>query len=228
VNLLGKLIVIDGVDASGKETQTRLLAKRLEEVGKCVKIISFPAYDNPSSTLVRMYLNGEFGKNPGDVNAYAASSFFAADRYATYKQDWGKAYSDKDTIILADRYVSSNMIHQAGKIEDESEKAEFMEWLDDFEHNRYGLPRPDITFFLDMPVEWGQKLMRERANKIDGSDTKDIHESNTDYLKKSYNTAVGAAKKYGWKRISCINDGGLRSVEEINDEIFDIVKEVVR
>lgn len=224
---MGKLIVIDGVDASGKETQTRLLMERLQSEGKKVRMISFPAYDNPSSTLVRMYLGGEFGTEPDDVNAYAASSFFAADRYATYKQDWGKDYRDEDTIILADRYVSSNMIHQASKLKSEAEKSEFMAWLDDFEYNRYGLPKPDVTLFLDMPVEWGQRLMRERANKIDGSDTKDIHESNADYLHESYSTAVGAAEKYGWKRISCVKDGKIRSVEEINDEIFNIVREVV-
>lgn len=223
---MGKLIVIDGVDASGKETQTKLLFERLTAEGKNIKTVSFPAYDNPSSTLVRMYLNGDFGKNPDDVNAYAASSFFAADRYATYKTDWGKLYED-GTIILSDRYVSSNMIHQAGKIDTDTEKNEFMAWLDDLEYNRYGLPRPDVTIFLDMPVEWGQKLMRERANKIDGSNSKDIHENNIEYLTKSYNTAVAAADKYGWKRVSCVNEDGIRSVEDINNEIFDIVSEIL-
>lgn len=223
---MGKLIVIDGVDASGKETQTKLLLKRLTDAGKDIKMVSFPAYDNPSSTLVRMYLNGDFGKNPDDVNAYAASSFFAADRYATYKMDWGKLY-ESGTVILSDRYVSSNMIHQASKINDESEKEEFMTWLYDLEYNRYSLPRPDVTIFLDMPVEWGQKLMRERANKIDGSHSKDIHENNSDYLIKSYNTAVAAADKYGWRRISCVDKNGIRSVEDINNEIFDIVSEIL-
>lgn len=223
---MGKLIVIDGVDASGKETQTKLLFEKLVSNGKDVKMVSFPAYNNPSSTLVRMYLNGDFGKNPNDVNAYAASSFFAADRYATYKTDWGHLY-ESGTVILSDRYVSSNMIHQAGKIEAEAERNEFMAWLDDLEHNRYGLPRPDITFFLDMPVEWGQKLMRERANKIDGTSSKDIHENNLEYLTKSYNTAVAAAEKYGWKRISCVDGNGIRSIEDINNEIFDSVSKIL-
>ncbi|MCC8169319.1 MAG: thymidylate kinase [Oscillospiraceae bacterium] len=225
---MGKLIVIDGVDASGKETQTKLLKERLEAMGERVRMISFPAYDNPSSTLVRMYLNGDFGKNPDDVNAYAASSFFAADRYATYKSDWGADYADSGTIILADRYVSSNMIHQASKLKSSGERSEFMAWLDDFEHNRYGLPRPDVTLFLDMPVECGQRLMSERANKIDGSKSRDIHESNTEYLYESYNTAVFAAEKYGWKRIFCVEDNELRSVGDINDEIFEIVKGVIK
>lgn len=223
---MGRLIVIDGVDASGKETQTRLLYEKLKASGRRVRMISFPAYDNPSSTLVRMYLNGDFGKNPEDVNAYAASSFFAADRYATFKQDWGRDYMN-DVIILADRYVSSNMIHQASKIKNENEKNEFMDWLNDFEYSRYGLPKPDITLFLDMPVEWGKRLMDNRANKIDGSASKDIHESNSDYLNESYNTALGAAKKYGWKRISCIDEKGIRAVEDINDEIFAAVSELL-
>ncbi len=223
---MGRLIVIDGVDASGKETQTRLLYEKLKASGRSVKMISFPAYDNPSSTLVRMYLHGDFGKNPEDVNAYAASSFFAADRYASYKQDWGKDY-ESDTIIIADRYVSSNMIHQASKIKSEQEKSEFMEWLDDFEYNRYGLPKPDITLFLDMPVEWGQKLMKERANKIDGRAQKDIHERNCEYLLKSYDTAVNAAKKYGWKRISCVDEKGIRPVEDIHNEILTEVSGIL-
>lgn len=223
---MGKLIVIDGVDASGKETQTRLLLEKLQSAGKRVRMISFPAYDEPSSTLVKMYLNGDFGKNPGDVNAYAASSFFAADRYATFKRDWSRDYAD-DVIILADRYVSSNMIHQASKISSESEKNEFMDWLDDFEYNRYGLPRPDITLFLDMPVEWGQKLMQNRANKIDGSNSSDIHESNSFYLQNSYNTAVYAAEKYSWKHISCVDKDKVRSIEDIHNEIFREVLKIL-
>lgn len=223
---MSKLIVIDGVDASGKETQTKLLLEKLQTAGKRVRMISFPAYNEPSSTLVKMYLNGDFGKNPGDVNAYAASSFFAADRYATFKRDWGRDYAD-NVIILADRYVSSNMIHQASKISSESEKHEFMDWLDDFEYNRYGLPRPDITLFLDMPVEWGKKLMKNRANKIDGSASSDIHESNSLYLHSSYNTAIYAAEKYGWKHISCVNKDGVRSIEDIHKEIFEEVLKIL-
>lgn len=224
---LGKLIVIDGVDASGKETQTDLIAEKLQKAGKKVRKISFPAYQNASSTLVKLYLSGAFGSNPEDVNAYAASSFFAADRYATFKQDWGKDYSDKDTIIIADRYVSSNMIHQAGKLQTEEEKEEFMAWLDDFEYNKYGLPRPDLIIFLDMPPECGKNLMKERANKINGGDIKDIHERNSEYMSSSYITAVNAAKKYGWTQIKCEKDGNVRTVDEINDEIFAIVKEVI-
>ena len=151
---MGILIAIDGVDASGKQTQTELLKKRLENNELKIKSVSFPAYDNPSSTLVKMYLNGEFGDKPSDVNAYATSTFFAADRFATYKTDWGKDY-ENGTLILADRYVSSNLIHQASKIENQEEKDKFLTWLDDLEYNVYGLPRPNVTIFLDMPPKYG-------------------------------------------------------------------------
>ncbi|MDR4003800.1 MAG: deoxynucleoside kinase, partial [Clostridia bacterium] len=186
---MGILIAIDGVDASGKQTQTELLKKRLENDELKIKSVSFPAYDNPSSTLVKMYLNGEFGDKPSDVNAYATSTFFAADRFATYKTDWGKDY-ENGTLILADRYVSSNLIHQASKIENQEEKDKFLTWLDDLEYNVYGLPRPNVTIFLDMPPKYGIELMKDRANKSNGGDKKDIHESDISYLQKSYDNAV--------------------------------------
>lgn len=223
---MGILIAIDGVDASGKETQTKLLAERLINDGKKVKMLSFPAYDSPSSSLVKMYLGGEFGTEPEDVNAYAASSFFAADRFATFKKDWQKDYNS-DTIILVDRYVSSNMIHQGGKIEDFQEKDKFLTWLYDFEHKIYGLPQPDKTFFLDMPVKWGKTLMQKRANKITGEETKDIHERNTAYLQKSYDNAVYISEKFEWERIVCANDNGIRTIEDIHEEIYKKVLEVI-
>ena len=212
---MGILIAIDGVDASGKQTQTELLKKRLVEDGKNIKAVSFPAYDNPSSTLVKMYLNGDFGEKPSDVNAYATSTFFAADRFATYRTDWGKDYNS-GTIILADRYVSSNLIHQASKIDNSAEKDKFLTWLDDLEHNIYGLPRPDVTIFLDMPPEYGVMLMKDRANKANGTDKKDIHESDFSYLETSYNNAVYVAERFNWKRVSCVKDGEVRSVEAVS------------
>lgn len=218
------LIAIDGVDASGKQTQTQLLKKRLEDDGYNLKTVSFPAYDNPSSTLVKMYLNGSFGDKPTDVNAYATSTFFAVDRYATYKTDWGKDYND-GTIILADRYVSSNLIHQASKITVPDEKDKFLTWLDDLEHRVFGLPRPDITIFLDMPPKYGIELMSDRLNKSNGESKKDIHESDTEYLVQSYENAIYVSKRFGWTHISCVSDGKIRSVEDINDEIYAIIKE---
>lgn len=224
--IMGILIAIDGVDSSGKETQTKLLYERLKEKTDKIRMVSFPAYDKPSSSLVKMYLDGSFGTNPDDVNAYVASAFFAMDRFATYRTDWGKDYKE-ESIILADRYVTSNMIHQASKIDEISEKEKCLEWVYDFEYNICGLPKPDITIFLDMPVKWATKLMEERANKIDGTQIKDIHERNSEYLQKSYDNAVFAADKYGWKRIVCAADDGIKSQADIHEEIYSAVCEKI-
>lgn len=220
---MGKLIAIDGVDASGKQTHTNMLFERLKKDGYNVIRISFPAYDSPSSELVKMYLSGQFGENPEDVNAYAASSFFAADRFASFRTDWGKEYAKENTVIIADRYVSSNMIHQASKIDDDEEKNKFLQWLCDLEFNIYEIPKPDITFFLDMPVEYAKKLMIDRENKFDANAVKDIHERNTQYLDKSYKNACEIAEKFEWNRISCIKNGEIRSIEDINDELYNTV-----
>lgn len=222
---MGKLIAIDGVDASGKQTHAEILFEKLKNMGKKVRLVSFPAYDKPSSALVKMYLSGDFGEKPEDVSAYAASTFFAADRFSTYRTDWGKDYED-DTIIIADRYVTSNMIHQASKLKKE-ERSEFLDWLDNFEYNIYSLPRPDVTIFLDMPPEFGAELMRERENKFSGESQKDIHERNKEYLKESYDNACFVAEKYNWQRISCVKDEKIRTIEEINEEIFELVKSIV-
>lgn len=223
---MGKLIAIDGVDASGKQTQTELLLSRLQNEGKDVKMVSFPAYDKPSSSLVKMYLDGKFGDKPSDVNAYATSTLFAADRFATYRTDWGRDYNN-GTLILADRYVSSNLIHQASKIDSPDEKQEFLKWLEDLEYGVYGLPRPDVTIFLDMPPEYGAELMRDRLNKSNGNDKKDIHESDFSYLEKSYKNAVFVADWCGWKRILCVKDGKIRSVEEIHEDIYSSIEGLV-
>ncbi|MCD8390662.1 MAG: thymidylate kinase [Firmicutes bacterium] len=223
---MGILIAVDGVDSSGKQTQTELLRKRLKSDGVNIRAVSFPVYDSPSSSLIKMYLDGEFGTNPDDVNAYTASAFFALDRFASYKTDWGADYNG-GAVILADRYTTSNMIHQAGKIDDLSEKKKFIDWVYDFEYNICGLPKPDITIFLDMPPEYGIRLMENRANKIDGTDVKDIHERNREYLQKSYDNAVFVAESYGWKRIVCAENGAVRSIEDINDEVYSAVKAVL-
>ena len=222
---MGKLIAIDGVDASGKQTHAELLYEKLKNAGKKVRMVSFPAYDNPSSSLVKMYLSGEFGEKPGDVSAYAASSFFAADRFATFRTDWGKDYND-DTIIIADRYVSSNMIHQASKLR-KDERDAFLDWLDNFEFEIYSLPRPDVTIFLDMPPEYGAKLMKDRENKFSGESEKDIHERNSEYLLKSYENACFVADKYCWKKVICVKDGEIRTIDDINSELYNIVMQIV-
>lgn len=224
---MGKLIAIDGVDASGKQTHTELLAKHLTDSGYKVRRLSFPMYDKPSSALVKMYLSGELGKNASDVDAYSASTLFAADRFASFKCDWQKDFYDPDTIIVADRYVSSNMIHQASKIEDFGEKEKFLDWLYDFEFGLYKLPKPDITIFLDMPPEYGRKLMEGRDNKFSGEKQLDIHESDFSYLEKSYENAKSVAKKFGWKHVLCISGGEIRSISDISNEIIGIVKEIL-
>ena len=219
---MGTLIAIDGVDASGKQTQSELLYKRLIDSGTRARLISFPDYGSESSALVRMYLNGDFGSRPEDVNAYAASTFFAADRFASYRRDWRDDY-ENGTVIIADRYVPSNMIHQASKLP-ASEKAKFSEWLYDLEYNIYGLPKPDVTVFLDMPPEYAAKLMAERENKIDHSQNKDIHERNRKYLEASYKNAVFISERFGWKHVLCVKDGVIRTIEDINNEIMNILK----
>ncbi len=224
---MGILIAIEGTDSSGKQTQSERLYKALTDTGVDARLVSFPAYESDSSALVKMYLAGEFGTDPESVNAYAASTFYAVDRYATYKKDWGDDY-DKGTVIVADRYVPSNLIHQASKIDNPDKKSEFISWLCELEYDRLGLPRPDATIFLDMPTETAQKLMAERANKIDNSDKKDIHERNAEYLKKSYENAKGIAKSLSWNVVACADgDGNVRNIDDISNEIRDIVRNII-
>lgn len=223
---MGILIAIDGVDASGKQTQSQLVYEKLSAAGINVRLVSFPAYHSDSSVLVKMYLNGDFGSKPEDVNAYAASTFFAADRFASFRRDWKQDY-DNGYVIIADRYVQSNMIHQASKLKPEEKKA-FIDWLYDLEYRVYGLPQPDVTIFLDMPPEKAAELMAERANKIDQSSTKDIHERSVDYLKASYDNALQIAGGFGWKHVSCTYKNDIRTIEDINNEIMNIVTDTIK
>ena len=224
---MGILIAIDGVDASGKETQSQLLKERLEKENIPVRLVSFPAYDKPSSVLVKEYLNGDYGTNPEDVNAYAASMLFAADRFSTFRKDWKKDY-DAGFVIIADRYVTSNLIHQAGKINDKSDKKRFLDWATDLEYSKLGLPKPDITVFLDMPVKYGKILMEGRKNKINGKDEKDIHEKSLDYLTKSYNNAKEISAICGWDEISCVKGGKILSAEDIHEAVYEKVKSILK
>ncbi|MBQ6998174.1 MAG: deoxynucleoside kinase [Clostridia bacterium] len=223
---MSKLIVIEGVDSSGKATQTEMLYKRLNSEFERVNKVSFPNYESPSSSIVKMYLNGDFGTDANSVNAYTASSFFALDRYASVNGEWKDIFHN-DGIVIADRYVTSNMVHQASKIDISAEKDAFLDWLYDFEYKKLSLPEPDLIIFLDMPVKYAIELMHNRKNKINHSDVKDIHESDTEYLTKSYNNAVGVANKYGWHTISCVKDGKVRTIEDIADEIYNKVKFVL-
>ena len=225
---MGVLIAIEGTDSSGKQTQSELLYKRLKDMGIKSRLISFPAYESDSSALVKMYLAGEFGNDPKDVNAYAASSFYALDRFATFRKDWGKDYDD-GTVIIADRYVPSNLIHQASKIDDKAEKEKFIKWLDEFEYNILGLPRPDLVMFLDMPADTAAALMANRENKIDKSQNKDIHERNGEYLKKSYQNAKGIADSLEWNIVSCTDSSGnVRQISEISEDIYNRVSAIIK
>ena len=213
---MGKLIVIEGTDGSGKSTQFHLLSERLERDGVVFKHIVFPRYDQESSALIRMYLGGDFGTKPLDVNAYAASSFYAVDRYASYKMDWGKWYEDGG-VVLSDRYTTSNAVHQASK-EPKDLQADFLKWLYDFEYDKLGLPRPDLTLYLDVPTDFTERLMRHREHE---TNTKaDIHEKDTSYLATCRNTGRMAAEYYGWTVIQCVKDDAMRSIEDIHEEIY--------
>lgn len=220
---MGKLIVIDGLDGSGKTTQFELIQKILSDRGISVKAISFPEYDKPSSTLVKMYLGGEFSKNAEDVNAYASSSFYAVDRYASYKLYWEKDYLD-DKLILASRYVSSNAIHQMVKLPEE-EWEKYLQWLVDYEHVKMDIPKADKVIFLDMPIEISQKLLSQRYNGDENK--KDIHESNIEYLHRCRKSALFAAEKLGWAVVTCSNGENALPTDEISKKIMKIIDEVI-
>lgn len=214
------LIVIEGLDASGKETQTNLLYKNLKTAHDNVRKVSFPDYESASSSLVKMYLNGDFGKSAGDVSPYIASTFFAADRYASFKKDWEKDYLSGG-IILADRYVTANMLHQASKLEKPEEKGAFLDWLSDFEYRLYGLPQPDLAFFLNVPPIVSRKLMESRTNKFTNQEEKDIHERDSRYLEKTYENARFVIRRYPFIEINCVTeDNQMRTIEEIQQEIL--------
>ena len=217
---MGKLIVFEGTDGSGKSTQFELLAKRLEAEQIGFQRLRFPQYEEPSSTLIRMYLGGAFGDDPEAVNAYAASTFYAVDRYASYQCVW-KDYYQGGGFVVSDRYTTSNAVHQGSKVP-EGERAEFFRWLYDLEYDWMGLPRPDLVVLLDMPVELSEQLMRKREQST-GTHA-DIHERDEDYLKKCRDVALHAAKYYGWRTVSCAKDGVIRSVEDIHEEVYAIVK----
>ena len=220
---MGKLFVIDGTDGSGKQTQFEKLKERLSKDGVDYKTVSFPNYDSPSSSLVKMYLSGEFGTNAQEISPYIASTFYAADRYATFQTGY-KKYYEEGGIILADRYTTANMVHQAGKIKDKKERDKFLKWLWDFEFKLYGLPIPTEVFFLNMPTEKALELMKDRKNKFDENAKKDIHESNETHMRDAYKAACDVAKDYNWFEIKCMKDNKLRTIDDIHEEIYNEVK----
>ena len=213
---MGKLIVIEGTDGSGKSTQFRLLTQRLTEEGQTFQKLVFPQYSEPSSALIRMYLGGEFGQNAADVNAYTASVFFAVDRFASYKKVWQQWY-EEGGLIVSDRYTTSNAVHQASK-EPAEKQQEFLQWLYDLEYNRMGLPQPDLVIYLDVPTDFTEKMMRRREQ--DTNTHADIHEQDLAYLATCRRTGKAAAEYYGWTVIQCVKDGAMRSIEDIHNEIY--------
>ena len=217
---MGKLIVIEGTDGSGKSTQFRLLTEAVEKAGYEFRKLVFPQYQEESSALIRMYLGGQFGTRPSDVNAYAASAFYAVDRYASYKKVWGEWY-ENGGLVLSARYTTSNAVHQASK-EPEENRAEFLRWLYEFEYDKLGLPRPDLTIYLDVPTEYTEKLMRSREAAT-GTQA-DIHEKDLAYLATCRQMGRAAAEYYGWTVIRCVRDGRMRTIEDIHQEICGHVK----
>lgn len=217
---MGRLIVIEGLDGCGKATQAALLADRLEREGYPVRRIEFPDYEHDSSALVKLYLSGAFGDQPEDVNAYAASSFYAVDRFASYRQFWKKDY-DEGKIIIANRYTTANAPHQMCKLPPE-EWDGFLDWLFEFEYGKLGLPEPSLVIQLSLPNEVSQRLLSSRYSGDESK--KDIHERAAEYLEHCRECAEYAARRQGWSVIRCAQDGELMSVEEIGELVWRLVE----
>jgi len=219
----GKLIVFEGTDGSGKATQARMMAERLEREKVSFRVIDFPRYGNPFAEPARLYLQGVLGDKPGDVSAYAASVLYAVDRYASYKEEWGSAY-EAGELILANRYTTSNAVHQASKLES-SERMKFLDWLSDLEYRKLELPEPDLVIYLDLPTEISEKMMRQREATTGTS--ADIHEKDAAYLRRCRENAREVADTCGWKRIDCSRDGEIRSIEDIHEEAWALVRQLL-
>lgn len=221
----GKLIIIEGGDGSGKATQTKLLQEHLQKDGKPVQAVSFPNYDSDSSALVRMYLRGDFGTDADAVNPYAASAFYAVDRFASYQMYW-KSFLQNGGVVLADRYTTSNMLYQMIKFNDSAERSAYLDWLEDFEFGKMGLPRPDLVCLLDVPLDVTERLMAGRQGKTGGA-TGDIHEKNESFLHKCHDAYDELTDRYGWKRIACTENGRMRSIEDIHADLYRAVTAVL-
>ena len=217
----GLIISIEGTDGAGKHTQQQLLLNDLKDLGYSVIDQSFPNYDSPSASPVKMYLAGEFGNDSNSLDAYQASVLYAVDRMCTYKKSLEAHYND-GKIILFDRYVQSNFIHQCSKIDNMEDKLKFIAWEENLEYDTLGLPKPDLVFFIEMPVEKSLELARARAEYKTG-DSKDIHEEDTTYMTKSYNNGLTLAKQLDWNIIHCVDkENNIKSIEEIHKEIMNI------
>ncbi len=219
----GKLIVLEGTDGAGKATQARLMAQHLERAGVSFRQVNFPRYGSPFAAPVERYLQGDLGKKPGDVSAYAASTLYAVDRYASYRQDWQGDY-EGGKLILADRYTTSNAVHQAPKLP-EGEREAFLDWLFDLEYRRLALPEPDLVIYLDLPAELSEQMLRRRQEATHTQ--ADIHEMDGDYLRACRESTREIADKLGWRRVDCSRDGTVRSPEDIHGELWELVRPLV-
>lgn len=208
-----KIITIEGTDASGKATQSKLLKENLEKAGFVAKVISFPNYDSPSSDKIKQYLAGEKFQN---VTPYDIGKLFADDRYYTFKKLLDTTGVD---FLIIDRYVSSNFIHQCSKIEDRMDKIDFINHFLVYEYDILKMPKPDLELFLDMPRDFADILMDNRGRS-------DIHENDKPYLNKCYDNAKWVSELLGWFEISCVDENMIMPVDIISDEILDIVEEV--
>ena len=219
----GKLIVFEGTDGSGKATQSRLLCEHLRRENIPYKNITFPRYGKPSAAMVQEYLDGKLGRHPGDVNAYAASLMFSMDRYASYKQDWG-SYYEQGGLLIADRYTTSNAVHQTSKLPPEQQRP-FVDWLFDFEYQKLGLPAPDRVLYLDLPTELSEQMMRRREEATHTH--ADIHEQDEAYLRSCRESAARVVDWCGWQRIRCDRDGRIRSIQDIHQEVLERVADLL-
>ena len=213
---MGRLIILEGLDGSGKATQAALLTKTLQEAGNRALQVSFPDYESDSSALVKMYLRGDFGGAPGDVNAYAASAFYAVDRYASYRTKW-RSFYEEGGIVVADRYTTSNAVHQCSKLP-ESEWDDYLDWLFDFEYGKLGIPSPDRVVYLRMDPAVSQMLMTARYHGDESQ--KDIHERDIGYLERSRRAAEYCAEKLGWHCVDCCRRGKLRALQDIRADVW--------
>ena len=223
----GKLIVFEGTDGSGKATQTALLCRELETRGVPFRKLEFPRYGEESSALLRLYLNGAFGTDPADVNAYAAATFYSVDRFASYKQDWGEYYR-QGGLLIADRYTTSNAVHQCSKLPPMHWDG-FLEWLFEFEYKKLGLPAPDAVVYLAVDPDVSQRLIAQRYHGDESK--KDIQERDTEYLARSRAAAEYCARKLGWHRIECTTtvDGQktIRTPEDIQSEVMAYLERIL-
>ena len=219
----GKLIVLEGTDGSGKATQAHLQAQRLKGEGIPFREIDFPRYGHPFAEPAKLYLEGALGKHPGDVNAYAASVLYAVDRFASYKEDWGAAYESGE-LILANRYTTSNAVHQASKLP-EGQRGDYLKWLFDLEYGRMGLPKPDLVVYLDLPTELSEAMLRQRQQST-GTHA-DIHEQDGDYLRSCRENARTIARELGWTVVRCDREGRVRPPEDIHQEIWSLTEKLL-